>query len=103
MQQYLLPKPGQGPSKQQQLNGFFDLRLIGKNNQQSIRVKVLGDRDPGYGCTAKMLVQSGLCLAFDIKKSDLEGGFWTPATAMGEPLIKRLTESAGMSFEQISR
>jgi len=101
IQQFFLPKPGQGPSQQQQLNGFFDLRIIGKNNRQTVRVKVLGDRDPGYGCTAKMLAQSGLCMAFDISKSDVQGGFWTPATAMGETLIKRLIKSAGMSFETL--
>ena len=99
IQKFFLPKPGQGPSPKQQLNGFFDLRIIGKNNQQSLMVKVTGDRDPGYGCTAKMLIQAGLCMAFDITNNDLKGGFWTPATAMGDQLIKRLEQSAGMSFE----
>jgi len=99
IQKFVLPKPGQGPSPEQQENGFFDLRIVGKNNQQSVLVKVTGDRDPGYGCTAKMLVQSGLCMAFDISRSDLGGGFWTPATAMGDKLIKRLVDSAGMTFE----
>jgi short subunit dehydrogenase-like uncharacterized protein len=99
IQKFILPKPGQGPSPKQQQNGFFDLRIIGKNNQQSVVVKVTGDRDPGYGCTAKMLTQAGLCMAFDITKSELPGGFWTPATAMHNKLIKRLVASAGMTFE----
>lgn len=103
IQRFLLPKPGQGPSPEQQKNGFFDLRIIGKKDQKSLTVKVTGDMDPGYGCTAKMLIQSGLCMAFDISKSDLSGGFWTPATAMGEKLIKRLTAYAGMTFEKIER
>ena len=101
IQKFALPKPGQGPSPAQQENGFFDLRILGKNNQQTVLVKVTGDRDPGYGCTAKMLVQSGLCIAFDISKSDLCGGFWTPATAMGDKLITRLIDSAGMTFEAL--
>jgi short subunit dehydrogenase-like uncharacterized protein len=99
IQTFVLPKPGQGPSSKQQENGFFDLRIMGKNNQQSVVVKVTGDRDPGYGCTAKMLTQAGLCMAFDINKSELPGGFWTPATAMHNKLIKRLVASAGMTFE----
>ena len=103
IQRFLLPKPGEGPSPEQQKNGFFDLRIIGKRDQKSLLVKVTGDRDPGYGCTAKMLVQSGLCMAYDISKSDLSGGFWTPAIAMGDKLIKRLTDSAGMTFEIIEK
>ena len=99
IQKFLLPKPGQGPSPKQQENGFFDLRIIGKNNQQSVTIKVTGDKDPGYGCTAKMLTQAGLCMAFDIGKTELSGGFWTPATAMNEKLIKRLVASAGMTFD----
>jgi short subunit dehydrogenase-like uncharacterized protein len=99
IQKFLLPKPGQGPSPKQQENGFFDLRIIGKNNQQSLTIKVTGDKDPGYGCTAKMLTQAGLCMAFDIGKTELSGGFWTPATAMNEKLIKRLVASAGMTFD----
>ena len=103
IQQFVLPKPGEGPSPEQQQKGFFDLRIIGKRDQKSLIAKVTGDRDPGYGCTAKMLVQSGLCMAYDISKSDLSGGFWTPATAMGDRLIKRLTDSAGMTFEIIEK
>ena len=99
MHKFLLPKPGSGPSEQQQLHGFFDIRLIGLKDNQQIGIKVLGDRDPGYGCTAKMLVQAGLCMAFDINKNELQGGLWTPSTAMGDRLIQRLNQSAGMSFQ----
>lgn len=95
----ILPKPGEGPSVKQQNSGFFDLRFIGKTDAgQRLTVKVTGDKDPGYGSTAKMLVQAGLCLAQDISKAKKAGGFWTTATVMGEPLIKRLTERAGLTF-----
>ena len=99
MQKFLLPKPGEGPSQQEQLNGYFDMRILGKNDQHQLTVKVTGDRDPGYGSTAKMLGQSALCMAFDIDKSDLSGGFWTPSTAMGDQLIQRLCKYSGLSFE----
>ena len=49
----------------------------------------------------KMLAQAGLCLAFDLPKKDKAGGFWTPATAMGEKLIPRLIGDAGMKFEVV--
>jgi short subunit dehydrogenase-like uncharacterized protein len=100
MQKYVLPKPGEGPSLQDQLNGYFDIRLHGRNKKgQQLMVQVTGDRDPGYGCTAKMLAQAGLCLAFDLSTDDKTGGFWTPATAMGDLLVGRLSEHAGMTFE----
>ena len=99
MNKFVLPKPGEGPSLQDQLNGFFDIELMGKNAKgEKLTVKVTGDRDPGYGCTAKILAQAGLCLAFDLAKEDKVGGFWTPSTAMGDLLIERLNNHAGMSF-----
>ncbi|HER35154.1 MAG TPA: hypothetical protein ENO19_06760 [Halothiobacillaceae bacterium] len=56
-----------------------------------------GDRDPGYGSTAKMLAESALRLA----ENDLSstGGFSTPAAAMGPALLRRLQENAGLTFE----
>ncbi|MDG1310786.1 MAG: saccharopine dehydrogenase NADP-binding domain-containing protein [Porticoccaceae bacterium] len=102
MNKFVLPKPGEGPSFQDQLNGYFDIELMGNNEKnEKLVVKVTGDRDPGYGCTAKMLAQAGLCLAFDLAKEDKAGGFWTPSTAMGDMLIGRLNEHAGMSFTVI--
>ena len=99
MQRYVLPKPGEGPSPEAQLAGYFDLSLLGKNEDgKTLKVRVTGDRDPGYGCTAKMLAQASLCLAFDITQEQCNGGFWTPATAMGDQLTDRLTQHAGMTF-----
>ncbi len=100
LQKFVVPKPGEGPTPQEQENGFYDLRFLGKTDAgEVIRAKVTGDRDPGYGSTGKMLAQAGICLAQDIPKSALAGGFWTPATAMGDTLIKRLEEHAGLTFE----
>ena len=58
-----------------------------------------GDRDPGYGSTAKMLGQAAACLALDVMKSDKPGGFWTPATIFGERLIERMQAHSGLVFE----
>lgn len=94
----LVPKPGEGPNAEQRENGFFNLKLIGKTRQGEIlRMTVKGDRDPGYGSTSKMLAESAVCLAKD--DLDISGGFWTPASAMGDKLSSRLTENAGLSFE----
>lgn len=100
LERFVLPAPGEGPSAESQKSGFFDLRFIGKTaDGRSIRTRVTGDRDPGYGSTAKMLGQAGACLAQDLGKSGVKGGFWTPATIFGDRLIARLTKHSGLTFE----
>jgi short subunit dehydrogenase-like uncharacterized protein len=94
----VLPKPGEGPDKRQREEGFFNLILIGKLRDGSLmRTRVTGDRDPGYGSTSKMLGESAVCLARDELPSP--GGFWTPASAMGDVLLERLVKNAGLTFE----
>ena len=94
-----LPDPGEGPTKEQQESGYFTLRFFGEHPDdrgKSLRARVTGDRDPGYGSTAKMLGEAAACLAQD----DLEvgGGSWTPASALGDALIARLETHAGVLF-----
>ena len=102
MEKFILPKPGEGPSIDAQEKGFYDLRFYGKTDDgQEIRCKVTGDQDPGYGSTAKMLGQAAACLAQDISKDKVQGGFWTPASIFGEQLITRLESHAGLTFELI--
>jgi len=102
LSKHVLPKSGSGPSKEEQENGYFDIRLFGQTaKKETISIKVTGDKDPGYGSTSHMLAQAALCLAQDISKEDVGGGFWTPASAMGNQLITRLEEHAGLSFEVI--
>ena len=97
----IMPKQGEGPSQASQEQGFYDLRFWGVTaSGETIEVKVLGDRDPGYGSTAKILGQAGLCMAQDFaKSSDKPGGFWTPASMFGNRLIERLVKAAGLTFE----
>ncbi|MBL9037345.1 MAG: saccharopine dehydrogenase NADP-binding domain-containing protein [Archangium sp.] len=100
LERFVLPKPGEGPSPEAQARGTFDIRFHGTTaDGRSVSAKVTGDRDPGYGSTAKMLAQAGLCLANDVEA--LPGGFWTPVTAMGDALIARLQREAGLSFEAL--
>lgn len=97
--QKIVPQAGEGPTPKQQEQGFYDIRLIGlTDNGQRLTAKVTGDRDPGYGSTAKMLGEAAVCLATDISKNDKIGGFWTPSTALGQRLIDRLQAKAGLTF-----
>jgi saccharopine dehydrogenase (NAD+, L-glutamate forming) len=94
----VLSKPGEGPNRELQQTGFFNLVQIGKLPDGTIvHGKVTGDQDPGYGSTSKMLSESAVCLAKD--KLEAGGGVLTPASAMGRPLLKRLRKNAGLSFE----
>jgi short subunit dehydrogenase-like uncharacterized protein len=100
LERFFLPAPGEGPSPEAQASGFFDLRFHGETaDGRSLRAKVTGDRDPGYGSTAKMLGQAAACLAQDVGKDDKPGGFWTPATIFGDRLVERLEADAGLTFE----
>ena len=94
----MIPKPGEGPDQEERENGFYNLLLIGQlADGRCIRARVKGDRDPGYGSTCKMLSESAVCLAQD--SLNVGGGCWTPASAMGPILRKRLVENAGLTFE----
>ena len=100
MENYMLPKPGEGPSPKAQEKGFYDIRFIGETEKGDvIKTKVTGDRDPGYGSTSKMLAQAGLSLAFDVSNEEKGGGFWTTATVFDQRFVDRLTSKAGIGFE----
>lgn len=104
LENYVLPKPGEGPSPKDQVEGYYDIRFIGKTpSGKEISTKVMGQGDPGYGSTSKMLGQVGACLALDTHLlADKEGGFWTTSTLLGDRLIERLEKSAELKFEVLS-
>ncbi len=105
LEQRVLPKPGTGPDAKARQSGFFDIRFFGQTmDGQSIVTKVTGDRDPGYGSTAKMLSETALALLASKSVPDqaatgaIQSGFLTPAVALGDSLVARLTENAGLTF-----
>lgn len=93
------PSPGEGPDEETINDGYFEIDLFAAHPEDpkcNLIARVEGDRDPGYGATAKMLVESAVCLAQDDLTSP--GGILTPAFAMGQSLIARLAAKAGMGF-----
>ena len=91
------PKPGEGPSREERENGFYDVLFLGTDNEgHSLRVGVKGDRDPGYGSTSKMIAEAAVCLLQDAASTP--GGIWTTAPALGDKLIARLQANAGLTF-----
>lgn len=94
---WLLSKrpPGDGPSPEERARGFFRVTFVGRGGGRQVETVVEGG-DPGYGDTARMVVESALCLAFD--RDRLGGlGVTTPADAMGRALVDRL-QPAGITF-----
>jgi short subunit dehydrogenase-like uncharacterized protein len=92
------PKPGEGPSKEERENGMYDLLFVAlAPDGKQARASVKGDRDPGYGSTSKMIAECAVCLLRDAP--EVAGGIWTPGAAMGERLIKRLVDNAGLTFQ----
>jgi short subunit dehydrogenase-like uncharacterized protein len=94
-----LPSPGEGPSREAREAGYFDLRFLAEHpvdKGKSLRARVRGDMDPGYGSTSKMLGEAALCLALD--DLDSPGGVTTPAAGMGDALLERLPGHAGVTF-----
>jgi len=96
------PKPGEGPSKEERENGLYDLLFVAlAADGRQVRVAVRGDRDPGYGSTSRMIAECAICLLQNTPA--VAPGIWTPGAAMGERLIKRLVDHAGIVFEVEAR
>jgi short subunit dehydrogenase-like uncharacterized protein len=95
MRRFVLPSPGEGPSRRERDAGHFSATLLGLlPDGNRIRARVAGQGDPGYKATSIMAAQAALRLALD---PDLPpGGVLTPA-CLGMPLVDRLRR-AGMTF-----
>ena len=99
LRQFALPKPGQGPSKDERETGFYEVGFYGEAaDGRTLRASVKGDTDPGYGSTSKMISESALCLVQDVGRDETPGGVWTPGAALGRKLIARLEANAGLRF-----
>lgn len=91
-------QPGEGPTKEERENGSYDVLFAGSNDSGAvILASVKGDRDPGYGSTSKMIAETAVCLLKNPKAAT--GGIWTPGAALGQLLITRLQDNAGLSFQ----
>jgi len=102
IRRFVLPKPGEGPTKEQRETGRYEVLFIGQTaDGRTLRASVTGDRDPGYGSTSRILGETALCLARETTPDMPPGGVWTPGAAMGLTLLRRLQANAGVSFRII--
>ena len=97
----LLPAQGEGPNVDPANPGFYIIEFTGQTaDGEKVHTRLEGDGDPGYGSTSKMLAESAVCLALD--DVSVDGGFWTPSSAMGDPLLERLTLRGGLTLSELS-
>ena len=89
------PKPGEGPTKEQRENGFYDVLFVAEGpDEETLHFAVKGKYDPGYGSTSRMLSETGVALL----SCKAEGGVGTPGSFLGEALVDRLQEHAELTF-----
>ena len=90
-----VPKQGEGPSKDERENGFYEILFFAEmGDGNMVKAVVSGDKDPGYGSTSKMIAESALTLL----ENETPGGVVTPGAIIAAPLIKRLQANAGLTF-----
>jgi short subunit dehydrogenase-like uncharacterized protein len=100
-----LKAPGSGPTAERRAKSFFRVRMVadyGSAGPQKRLITEVRGGDPGYGETAKMLAESALALVYDDNLPAVGGGQWTPALALGQPLIDRLVR-AGIEFKVVEQ
>jgi len=89
------PKPGEGPSAEERLNGHYDVLFVGEMpDGQTLRYAVKGRYDPGYGSTSRMLAETGIALL----ACEAPGAIATPGALLGEALVERLRAHAEIGF-----
>ena len=97
----LKPQSGEGPPAWLIREGAFTIEVsaTAASGHEATAV-VKGNGDPGYGATAKMLAETGLCLSCLDPPSPHQtgGGVLTPATGLGELLVARLLRAEGGGF-----
>lgn len=94
------PKPGQGPSDESRESGFFRAGFFAYSGRELVsQCEMSYPGDPGNKATIVLICESALCFIFDGDRlPKRKGGFWTPSTALGDVLQKRLV-SAGVQME----
>jgi short subunit dehydrogenase-like uncharacterized protein len=95
----VLPKPGEGPSREDRDAGHFRMEVHGHAADGARYVAtVAASGDPGYAATSLMMAESVLLAASGDPQLPDRAGVLTPATGFGMPLVERL-RAAGMLLE----
>ena len=89
-------QPGEGPAAEEREAGYYDIVFRGEDGGGTVvEVEVAAELDPGYGSTSRIIGEAALCLL----DTTGPGGCTTPAVALGDVLIERLPEHAGVRID----
>jgi len=104
---YFVPKPGEGPSRENMENGFLTLHGFGTmvdnnkdgGNKEERKLSSIFqfNKDTAYLYTAALLIETGILLVE--KFGTLSGGCHTPASALGNDLTQRILQEMDCTFE----
>ena len=92
----LTPKPGAGPGDAARKRGHYTVETYSTTTTGARYMATFGQNCDAYQGTSVMLGESGLALALDRDRLSELRGVLTPAAAMGDPLLARLS-AAGVS------
>lgn len=88
------PKSGEGPSEQALAKGCFDLKMVGVDGEGHYGMMEMHfPGDAGNAATIMFACEAVITLLLDQPVLADEGGFFTPATGLGDRFIKRLTNA----------
>ncbi|KAF7983029.1 hypothetical protein HWV62_24676 [Athelia sp. TMB] len=103
----LVTQPGSGPSDESMKKGWFSYTNISSSvptassPRRYVETTIHAKGDPGYLATAVMISESALAILLEHDKLPAlgrRGGILTPMTALGDVLIKRLTDTGRFTF-----
>jgi short subunit dehydrogenase-like uncharacterized protein len=102
-------QPGQGASEAELKKHHFTLTNVSTSNPDpatqtpvKVRTTIYGDGDVAYLLASEMLVESALGLLFDkdsLPPLSRGGGVFTPASGLGNVLVRRLDRTGSWKFE----
>lgn len=95
-----LKPPGGGASETDRERGFFRITTVARTQEEKLITRVSGGDK--YVETATMAGECARILTEDRSALLVEGGVWTPASAFGGALVRRL-DVAGIRFEVVRR
>ena len=97
LRRFALPKPGQGPDAAAREAGRYEILVSGADaHGQRHALQVIGQRDPGYGATSRVIVACARTLLQ--APPGAPGGILTPGAALGLAALPALEQGAQLRF-----
>eukprot|EP00658_Telonema_sp_P-2_P082443 TRINITY_DN8718_c0_g1_i7.p1 TRINITY_DN8718_c0_g1~~TRINITY_DN8718_c0_g1_i7.p1 ORF type:complete len:372 (+),score=96.47 TRINITY_DN8718_c0_g1_i7:42-1157(+) len=99
MQRYVLPSPGQGPSKETQEKGSWKMLFVALSGNERVDVTIDAIGDASCISTTCCLAETAMSLSQDVDQLSSSGGVMTASAAVGSVLLNRLRASGKFKIE----